>query len=290
MNYEHGLPFSEKLGQNVMELIDRIQHKKASLIIIDGGLGEGKTTLGVHIADYINKAYGLPEIELEDQLALGGKDFTAKLRLCHDKMLPAIIYDEAGDFNRRGALTSFNMMINRVFEMFRAYQIFVILCLPSFHVIDNDLFMKNIPRLLLHLKNRGAKWGDIQAYSLYRMLYVKHKMEKLIVKGFAYSMVEPNFYSHFLDLEPERSKRLDRYSIKGKKDNLIQAEIKLEGLHSYQDLAKKLGRSLDWVRRKANELKIKRVKIIKRVKYFNDNQLNRMADYLDEHGYKKSKR
>lgn len=290
MKYKHGLPYSEKLGQNIRELIIRINSKKASLVIIDGGLGEGKTTLAVHIGDQINDEHGLPPIKFEEQLALGGKDFTSKLRLCHQLQLPVIIYDEAGDFNRRGALTSFNSMINRVFEMFRAYKIFVILCLPSFHVIDNDLFMKNIPRLLLHLRDRGPRDGDFYAYSLYRMLYVKAKMEKLIVKGFAYSLVEANFMGHFLNLDDERARALDLYSTKGKRKNLIESEIKLEGLHSYADLSRKLGRSIDWVRRSVSQLKIKEKKSINRVKYFSENQMNRLADYLDEHGYSKSKK
>lgn len=288
--YSHGLPYNKKLGQNIEDLIQRIKMGKASLVVIDGGLGEGKTTLAVHIADQVNKYYGLPQIEFNEQLALGGKEFTEKLRICHKRKYPVIIYDEAGDFNRRGALTAFNSMINRTFEMFRAYRIFVILCLPSVSVLDNDLFMKNIPRLLLHLKGRGYHDGDFYGYSDYRMLYVRHKMDKLVVKSFAYSIVEPNFMGQFLNLEKERAKKLDTYSIRGKLKTLLQSEIKLQGLLAYTDLSHKLGRSMRWVRKVANELKIKPIKTIGKVKYFDENQLNRMGNYLDEHGYSKSKR
>ena len=47
--YKHGLPFSEKLKQNIDELIQRVKNNKASLIIIDGGVGEGKTLSLIHI-------------------------------------------------------------------------------------------------------------------------------------------------------------------------------------------------------------------------------------------------
>lgn len=286
MLYPHGLPYSEKLGENIINLIKRIEDKKASLVLIDGGLGEGKTTLGVHIADQVNHYYGLPDINFSEQVALGGQDFTSKLRICFNKKLPVIVYDEAGDFNRRGALTAFNQMINRTFEMFRAYKIFVILCLPSFHVVDNDLFMKNIPRLLIHLRDRTAKQGSFSGYSLYRMLYVRSKMEKLVVKSFAYSLVDPNFYGHFLDLDPLRSKALDIYSIKGKKDNLIKSEIKLKGLYSYSDLSYKIGRSIKWCKNHANKEKINAVHTVNKVKYFNENQFHRLCQKLDEKGRK----
>jgi len=84
--YKHGLPFSEKLAENIRDLIDRIKFNKASMIIVDGGVGEGKTTLMVEIADYVNSLYGFQEIKLElkdhPQLALGGTSFLKQLRVC----------------------------------------------------------------------------------------------------------------------------------------------------------------------------------------------------------------
>ena len=292
--YNHGLPFSEKLGENLNDLDDRIQKKFAALLIIDGGVGQGKTTLMVEVMDYINKLHGLPEISLDQkdhpQIAMGGEQFLKQLRVCFDKKLPVIGYDEAGDFNRRGSLTRFNAMINRTFETFRAFKILVILSLPSFHVLDNDLFDKNIPRMLLHLENRTQKQGNFRGYSLYRALYIKHKMKKLVVKSIAYQLVEPNFYGHFLDLSPERSKQLDILSTKGKMSHLRKSEIEIQGLLSYSDLAKKLGRSMLWTRIAVNKLKVKHKAIIDRKKYFDDEALNRLADYLDEFDKRRTNR
>ena len=39
------------------------------------------------------------------------------------KGLHVIVYDEAGDFNRRGALTKSNAQLNRAFEACRAFKI-----------------------------------------------------------------------------------------------------------------------------------------------------------------------
>ena len=284
--YSYGLPFSEKLGENLDALVKRVEGNKAALIIIDGGIGEGKTTLAIQVMNYLNTKFKLPNVNLEiknhPQLALGGAQFLQNLRTCYEDSLPTITYDEAGDFNRRGSLTRFNAIINRTFETFRAFKIIVILCLPSFHVLDADLFDKKIPRLLLHLRDRTQAQGNLQGYSLYRMFYLKNKMEKLIVKPFAYGIVEPNFRGHFLDLDKEASDKLDKISTKGKMDVLKKSEIESQGLLSYADLARKIGRSVIWVRIAVGKLKLKPKKVINRLKYFDESTLNRLMDHLDD--------
>jgi hypothetical protein len=279
--YPDNLPFSKVLIPNLLDVYNRVRINKASMIIIDGSIGEGKTTLGIHLADKINNLYGLPPIDFNKQLAIGGVDFLKKLRLCYEYGLPVLIYDEAGDFNRRGSLTQFNAMLNRTFETFRAFKIIIILILPSFNSLDEDLFRKGIPRLLLHVDNRNENNGDFHGYSLFRMFYLKEKMKKLIVKGYAYQLEEPNFHGHFLDLPPEREKELDKISIKGKIDILTKSEIKIEGLVNYVEIASKLVRSVLWVRIAINKLKIKPTRIIKRTKYFKDDCINVLADYID---------
>jgi hypothetical protein len=280
------MKFSAKLAENVKDLLTRIDKNKASLIIIDGGVGEGKTTLGVEIADYANELKGLHLINLDykhhPQLALGGEEFTQGLRTCYQFKLPAIVYDEAGDFSKRGSLTRFNSMLNRTFETFRGFRILVILCLPSFNSLDNDLFDKNIPRLLLHLQNRTENQGDIYGFSLYRMLYIKNKyMPKLTVKSFAYQLVNPNFFGHFQNLEPERARALDYISTRGKLSVLKKAQIKIQGLVSYMDIAKQVQRSVVWVKKKTSELKIKHKRIIDRCKYFDQSVIDRLSDEIE---------
>ncbi len=292
--YKHGLPFSEILAVNIKDLVDRIKFNKASMVIVDGGVGEGKTTLAVEIADYVNSLYDFQDIKLElkdhPQLALGGVDFLKQLRVCYEKKLVVIVYDEAGDFNRRGALTRFNAMLNRTFETFRGFKILVILCLPSFSVLDSDIMNKQIPRLLLHTDSRTMESGNFKGYSLYRMMYIADKMKKLVVKPFAYDLVEPNFYGHFLDLETIRAKKLDKISTKGKMDVLKKAEISIEGLMNYSEMAKKLGRSVVWARMVVSKLRIKPTRIITRVRYFDEAIVNRLADYLEEGGLKDDKK
>jgi len=287
--YDHGLPFSEVLSWNLQDLNKRVLGKKASLIILDGGVGEGKTTLMVEILDYINQLHGHPVIEIENekgdagpQLAMGGVDFLKKLSICHENKLVCIGYDEAGDFSKRGSLTKFNSMLNRTFETFRGYKILVVIGLPNFNILDNNLFDNQIPRLLLHLRGRTETHGNFDAYGLDEMNWIRFwmaKWQKHKVK--AYGMVIPNFRGHFLDISSDRSKQLDRVSTKNKLEILKKSAVKIEGLLSYVELAQKLEKSVSWVRAAVLNLKIKPKKILKKVKYFDPEVLDQLAELVE---------
>lgn len=283
--FETGLPFDKKIAENIDDLIKRVKGNKAGMIIVDGGVGEGKTTFLVHIADYINYKHklGVIKLDLKDhpQIGLGGENFMTNLRTCHEQKLPACIYDEAGDFDRRGSLSRFNAMLNRVFDTFRGFKVVVLIGLPSFHILDNDLLLKNIPRLLLHCYNRKDTYGNFKAYSLYRMFYLKDKMKHLIVKSFAYDITDCNFKGQFLDLHPARSKQLDILSTKGKKELLKKQEVAIQGLINLSQIAKRLGRSISWARKTTIKLKLKGKKI-NGVLYYPEEYMNLYVDYLDK--------
>jgi len=285
--YKSGLPFSEILQTNIIELDNRISENKASMLLIDGAVGMGKTTLAIHIADELNKLHKLHKVELEIkshcQLAMGGADFLKKMRICWERNLPVIIYDEAGDFSKRGAVSRFNAMLNRTFETYRGFKILVILCLPRFDILDAHLFDLQVPRGLIHIEDRNKKYADFSGYSLVGMNWIRFWSDKLAkaIRYKCYEKVSPNFRGHFLDLETQRSKQLDYISTKEKIAILQSSEVKAEGLLSYKDLSDKLAKSMIWVKKKVSELKIKENRTIKRVKYFKEDVLNRLMDLID---------
>ena len=282
--YKNGLKFHAPLDKNLDKLIDRVDGNKASLIIIGGGVGEGKTTLLVEILDYINQRKGLPKISLDVkdhcQLGQGGLEFMKNLRICFEKNLPCVGYDEAGDFSKRGSLTQFNAMLNRTFDTFRAFKCIVVIALPNFNILDQELFDKNIPRLFIHCRNRSQNYGNYNCYSLYRMSLLRSYMKKFNLKNYAYSKVTPNFRGHFLDIEPERSKKLDILSTQSKFNILTKSEVKIEGLLTFPELATKLMKSIAWVQRAIINLKLKHSRTINRVKYFDVDVLNQLSEHL----------
>jgi len=275
--YKHGLPFSQKIKENIDDQMARVHVSKPSLIIIDGAQGEGKTTLFVHIADYVQGRM----IEFEQQLAMGGSDFSKKLRIAFELQLLILGYDESGDFNKRGSLTRLNALLNRVFETFRALGIPIVMMLPSFAVLDNSLFEKGIPRLLLHCQARDKTDTDIKGYSLYRMYYLREKMKKATAPPQVYDWVHPNFYGHSLNLSPRRATELHEYSIGGKLEVLDLAEIHAEGLQTYAQISTKLNRSVRWVQIKMRDLEIKEKKLHKQKKYFSEEVIDILAQHLD---------
>lgn len=286
--YDNGLPFSDVLARNLDWQFERIEKKRASLAIIDGPVGTGKTTLAVHAMDYSNNRINKPEtvLEIKDhpQLALGGKEFSGHFRQCYKLGLPVVTYDEAGDFSRRGAITQFNRTLNRLFETYRGFKILVILCLPNFNILDQQLFDNQIPRMLIHITSRSLKYGTYKGYSLSGMGWLRYWFDKLPKgsKHKCYSKVEPNFYGHFLNLPPAREKALDKLSTYGKERLLKRTEIDMKGLYDYMQLSHSLNRSICWVRNNIREMKIKHSALIDRKKFFDKDTLSALAGKIED--------
>ncbi len=273
MNYEHGLPFSEVLAKNIDDQKTRVKRGKPTTIVIDGFQGEGKTTLSIHCAKYLN-----PSFDKKKFYCSGGEQFQSKFMEATKQKIPVIIYDEAGDFDKRGSLTRFNALLNRIFDIYRQFEIVVFLVLPTFLVLDDSIFQKGVPRLLLHCHNRTLRQGNIKGYGFKRMCLMRYYAKKLPIPAGIYNIFTPNFRGHFLDLDFEERKELKRLSLAGKKEMLQQGLIKYEGLMSYLDIAKALHKSVIWVKKKVSELKIKHYKIIKRKKYFKKEVVDWLLD------------
>lgn len=279
--YDNGFPFTDGVAINLEDCYERIKNKTASLIVIDGGLGQGKTTFMIHCLDHINKINGLPPVDIAGcQFAMGGLEFEDKLEECFKKGFHCIGYDEGGDFNRKGALTKFNQLLNRIFQTIRAYNCVVFIALPCFLVLDTDLYTNDIVQGIFHLHNKKqGKYGDFKLYDLHTALYMKKIAKDHSNPLMVYNRVVPNLEGHFKDLEISRSIQLDKVGMSKKRSIKGKARIQYEGLLHYADLANKLFKSVDWCRRAVSSLKIKPVKEINRVKYFSPEVLNLLADH-----------
>ena len=290
----HGLPFDLNLAKALDSQLDRVQVQgKASCIIIEGGVGMGKTTLDVHVADYLTGAYekiGLDEWKLnpdlipdfKDYLGMGGKEFIKCMKVCYLKKIVVAVYDEAGDFSKRSTLTGFNALLNRVFDTYRAFKIIVVVSLPSFSYLDNALLEKQIPRFLIRVRSRNQFLARYDIYDLLTMFLIKYYMKKIPVSIQAYSRVRHNFSGFFYNLTPDRCKELDAYTTSGKFEILQLAEIKGRGLLSYNQLAGKLNRSVIWVKKKVSLFKIKPAETVKGKRYFDPEAISTLMSAIDK--------
>jgi len=274
--FDNGLPFTSPLEEALDSQIERINKNKASMIIIDGGVGEGKTTLAIHCAEYIAKK----KIIFKEQLGMGGIDFQEKFAICHERKHIVAIYDEAGDFNTRGALSNFNKSLNRLFEIYRGFKIIVILVLPCVGVLDNSLFDKKIPRFLIYCHGRNKVRGKFSVYSLYRMYYLRDKLKKYISPPFAYRDTNPLFRGYFKNLELKRSEELDKFSTEGKFNIVTEGVLQSKGYYNYKEIGKKLSKSVSWVKQKVLFLKLKPVKMYKRQNYYDMESIYKLEKLL----------
>lgn len=256
LDWSNGLKIDSTLDRNLGECIARIRNKKASLIIIDGGVGEGKTTLGVICAKRIASKLG-QDFSIVDQVRQGGSDFLKGMDWAVTNKRTVVVYDEAGDFNTRASLTYFNQSMNRVFETYRALGIIVILCLPSFADVDTSLMKKKISRMLIHCYARNNQYGNYKVYSLWRMWYLKTKFVKVTVPDDAFKFVTPNFFGRFRDLDPKDSAILENHSIRGKKDIVRKGMLQERGMLPIKTIAHKTGYSVETIRRYIKRKKLK---------------------------------
>ena len=254
--WANGLKIDSTLDLNLDECIERIENKKTSLIVIDGGVGEGKTTLATVLAMRLSIKRG-HDFSIKDQVRQGGKDFLKGMNWCVVNNRKVVVYDEAGDFNTRASLTYFNQNMNRVFETYRALGIIVILCLPSFADVDTSLMKKKISRFLIHCYDRDNNRGCYKIYSLWRMWYLKEHFRKVTVPDDAFRFVNPNSFGRFRDLDPKDSKELEKHSIKGKKDIIKRGMLSNSGLIPVSVIAQKTGYTPQSVRNYIKKRKIK---------------------------------
>lgn len=241
--------------------------KKASLIILDGYQGEGKSTLAVQLAE----EYQGFDLDFAKQYAVGGDEFKEKFELCITHKLPTIIYDEAGDFDKYSVMSRFNKTMAQFLKTFRVYKILVIVILPFFNDLDPRLFANGIPRLMLHCHGKTETKGFYSAYGLWRMShirkYLKNNSNKILDIE-VYKFVRPNFRGEFYDLPEAKRLELDKLSTAGKEDIRTKGRINQEGLKSVRDIAESLGRSIIWVKKELGKAKYKPAMYYKRANYY----------------------
>ena len=273
--YSNGMPFNSHVKDTLDYILNfRVNRHFPSAIIIDGMSGQGKTTLAYHIAEYIQKHNVIADM----QHGMGLSDFMTKVKHCIKNNVKCPIYDEAGDSDKRTFYSQLNRMLMRFFDLYRTFKILPIIVLPVFNRLEDGLFDKGIPRLLLHCHSRTKYDGNVSAYSLRRMLYLKKTMsnKEILYIQKAYSFNRPNIRFHFKNLPPKRSKELDTYSGQSKLKEFHELDILNRGLINIKEIADGLGRSVAWCRKHIHSLKIKETEIWKKSKYYEKKIMNRL--------------
>ena len=216
--YDHGLPFPEDLVTDVIEPIIADLKRVPAILVIDGAPGTGKTTLAVHIEDYI---IGKP-VPLEKgspAIAFGGTDILTKAEECSALGWRVATLDEA-DLDRRGSLTKFNSNLLGFFREYRSLAILIIVIIQNVGWLDKRLFELGVVEGLIHLHDPGKEFTRYQVYDLENLAYLLMRMEKLGLRSRkAYSIVHGYKRGQFLNLPPARREALEILSNSQKKES-----------------------------------------------------------------------
>lgn len=273
-----GLPFQSPLDINIgVWKIKRYKQRKPTILVIDGAPSTGKTTLAIEVLE----AFQQKPINYTTQYAMGGAQFQDKLNECQKQKEMIMIYDEAGDFNKRGGMTKFNQELNRVFETFRAFNIIVIVVLPNCSSLDTELMKKFVVRGLLNCQDRDLT-GRYRAYSTKRLFYILHYAKKTVVPSYPYSQVAPNFRGRFYDLAESRSDDLNKISLDGKKQILDAQALRSKGLRTVEEIGKELGMAVNTVRKYIQTNKLKHEMRHKQKKYYSGDTVLMIKDLRND--------
>ncbi len=178
-------------------------------IVISGREGFGKSTLAGQIAVYLDPTYDLSRCCFTaDQFIESAEEA---------KKFQAIVFDETmGYLSSRGAMSSFNRDLIKIFSEMRSKNLFIILCIPNFFELDRYPAMHRSTGLL-YIYKRGV-FGSYD-YNTKKKLYLIGK------KYYSYS-VPPNFRGKFSKYFP-----LNDIEYETKKQNAINSfrKTKKEG-------------------------------------------------------------
>lgn len=263
-NFENGHPFDDTVKENLNILfkeshigIGSNKRTQGTVVVIDGDQGTGKTTTGINWCDYLNSLAGMGPVVLEKgnhpQLSRGQKEFFTNLEKCRALKLPAIVYDEAGDYSRAGYNTKENIKLNYIWQQIRSTRVIVFLILPKHFNLPPTLFNEGIVRWLAHLENEEHD-ATLTKLSVYcegtpgnggprRFNQLRHITERTpnSFKQFTYTQVIPEHWGYLrIGLTEERAKKLDELSDQGKSLLRIESGLQAQGLLSTKDILTRL--------------------------------------------------
>jgi hypothetical protein len=211
-HYENGLPFTESLKTDVLVPITT-KKRGIGCIIIDGVPGSGKTTLAVEICDYNEGKKISLDKNSHPQIAMGGSELIEKALLCHELDLHNIIYDEAGDFSKRSAITNFNKTLINFFEKCRALRINIFICIPNVCFLDNALFGIGVIDGLIHCYEKEENYTRFGVYDTESLGWLRYQSTKWPHHPWkAYHLCHPYMRGEFLPLSPDRDLLLNQLS------------------------------------------------------------------------------
>jgi len=254
--YENGYPYSDPLPDWIeYQKKEILQNQEACLILVDGALGKGKSTMAVQIARQFDENIEATEDSYSLRYYLGGQDFLKGAIKSHEAGARVLIFDESGiDMSSRRAMSRMNMSLLSFFQLYRYLQMPVIIVLPNIGIIDKQIFDYGIHRFTVHMDDKvNGKYAHFRVYDQDSTMFVHRRIKQYVVPRHAYrsSSVYPNFLGWVKPLPPNHQKILDKLGSESKDERIKDLGGK-EG-YTLNQMAGKLGSTIEVIRRKVRK-------------------------------------
>ncbi|HED06271.1 MAG TPA: hypothetical protein ENI61_06280 [Ignavibacteria bacterium] len=136
---------------------DLEEKNKDCVIVIDGKEGSGKSTLGLQWCKYIDPSFNLSRVVFSPE------EFREAIYKA--KKGQSVMFDEAfTGFSSRSALSGVNRTLNSLMMQIRQKNLFVVIILPTFFLLDKYISLFRA-RVLVHVYENSGRRGFFRVYS-----------------------------------------------------------------------------------------------------------------------------
>jgi len=183
--FEKGKYIDGYLQKNLEMLKKAVDLNWDACGFFSGFEGDGKTTLAIQLAYYVDRSFNL------DRIVFTGEQF--KTACLNGKPKTAIVFDESYyAFTSQATMTKSARVLNSMLTMIRKKQLFIFIVAPTFFDIQKYIAVHR-SRFLIHIYSKGLERGFFAFYNRARkqQLFMKGRRENNM------SVTKPNFIGRF---------------------------------------------------------------------------------------------
>jgi len=172
---------------NACEEIKKLLNQDRDVVcIVDGGVGEGKSTLAQLIAGTVDPTFNATRIYFDDVETTNGI-------VNSEKKKSHIIDETLSMLNIRRAMSNINITLTSLFSEIRQKCLLIILCLPSLFDLDRNIAIHR-SLFLVHTYSRNGQRGYFRFYG--RKAKSKLFASQYAKKTYQY-LARPTFWGRF---------------------------------------------------------------------------------------------
>lgn len=222
--YDNGYSYTDPLPEWIERAGSLVREKKASIILVDGELGNGKSTLAVNMARQLDPGFKATEESYRLRYTMGGRQFRDGFIRAFEGGAKVIVFDESGaDYTSRGALSALNSQLNRVFQMSRQFGLVIFLVLPNIVLLDRQLFRIGAHRFTVHVHSSKAnKYNSFRVFGREETIFLHNRLQDELNPRRAYfsPSILSNYDGNALPAPPAHQALIDKIGLEYKVENI----------------------------------------------------------------------